>query len=45
MSDFCYGRPMLSRIFRQAELMDRVIPSFLSTLSAQKIRGSRVLLK
>jgi len=25
--------------------MDRVIPSFLSTLSAQKIRGTRVLLK
>lgn len=25
MSDFCYGRPMLSRIFRQAELMDRVM--------------------
>ena len=27
------------------ELMDRVMPSFLSTLSAQKIRGTRVLLK
>ena len=25
MSDFCYGRPMLNRIFRQAELMDRVM--------------------
>lgn len=25
MSDFCYGRPMLERIFRQAELMDRVM--------------------
>lgn len=25
MSDFCYGRPMLDRIFRQAELMDRVM--------------------
>jgi len=34
--------PALSSYF---ELMDRVIPSFLSTLSAQKIRGTRVLLK
>jgi hypothetical protein len=34
--------PALSTYF---ELMDRVMPSFLSTLSAQKIRGSRVLLK
>jgi hypothetical protein len=25
VSDFCYGRPMLNRIFRQAELMDRVM--------------------
>ena len=25
MSDFCYGRPMLERIFRQAELMDAVM--------------------
>jgi hypothetical protein len=25
VSDFCYGRPMLERIFRQAELMDRVM--------------------
>jgi len=25
MSDFCYGRPMLERIFRQADLMDRVM--------------------
>ena len=25
MSDFCYGRPMLERIFRQTELMDRVM--------------------
>jgi hypothetical protein len=25
--------------------MDRLIPSFLSTLSSQKIRGTRVLLK
>ena len=25
MSDFCYGRPMLDRIFRQAELMDQVM--------------------
>jgi hypothetical protein len=34
--------PALSTYF---ELMDRIIPSFLSTLSAQKIRGTRVLLK
>jgi hypothetical protein len=34
--------PALSSYF---ELMDRLIPSFLSTLSTQKIRGSRVLLK
>ena len=25
MSDFCYDRPMLDRIFRKAELMDRVM--------------------
>jgi hypothetical protein len=34
--------PALSTYF---ELMDRVMPAFLSTLSAQKIRGTRVLLK
>jgi hypothetical protein len=34
--------PALSSYF---ELMDRVMPAFLSTLSAQKIRGTRVLLK
>ena len=34
--------PALSSYF---ELMDKVIPSFLSTLSTQKIRGTRVLLK
>ena len=34
--------PALSTYF---ELMDRIIPSFLSTLSAQKIHGTRVLLK
>lgn len=34
--------PALSSYF---ELMDRLIPSFLSTLSRQKIRGTRVLLK
>jgi hypothetical protein len=34
--------PALSTYF---ELMDRVMPSFLNTLSAQKIRGTRVLLK
>ena len=34
--------PALSTYF---ELMDRVMPSFLTTLSAQKIRGTRVLLK
>jgi hypothetical protein len=25
MSDFCYSRPLLDRILRQAELMDRVM--------------------
>jgi len=34
--------PALSTYF---ELMDRVMPSFLSTLSAQKIRGTRILIK
>jgi hypothetical protein len=34
--------PALSTYF---ELMDRVVPAFLSTLSAQKIRGTRILLK
>ena len=34
--------PALSSYF---ELMDRLIPSFLSTLSTQKIRGSRILLQ
>ncbi|HZA37419.1 MAG TPA: hypothetical protein VE505_20955 [Vicinamibacterales bacterium] len=34
--------PALSSYF---ELMDRLIPSFLSTLSTQKIKGSRILLK
>ena len=34
--------PALSSFF---ELMDRLLPTFLNTMSAQKIRGSRVLLK
>jgi hypothetical protein len=34
--------PALSSYF---ELMDRLVPSFLSTLSAQKIKGSRILMK
>jgi hypothetical protein len=34
--------PALSSYF---ELMDQIMPSFLSTLSTQKIRGTRVLLK
>jgi len=34
--------PALSSYF---ELMDRVLPGFLNTLSSQRIRGSRVLLK
>jgi hypothetical protein len=34
--------PALSSYF---ELMDRLVPSFLSTLSAQRVRGTRVLLK
>ena len=34
--------PALSSYF---ELMDRLVPDFLSALSSQKIRGTRVLLK
>jgi hypothetical protein len=34
--------PALSSFF---ELMDRLLPTFLNTMSAQKIRGTRVLLK
>lgn len=34
--------PPLSSFF---ELMDRLLPTFLNTLSAQKVRGSRTLLK
>jgi hypothetical protein len=34
--------PALSSYF---ELMDRIVPAFLGTLSSQKIRGTRVLLK
>jgi hypothetical protein len=34
--------PALSSYF---ELMDRLVPNFLSALSSQKVRGSRVLLK
>ena len=34
--------PALSSYF---ELMDEIIPRFLSTLSTQKVRGSRVLIK
>jgi hypothetical protein len=34
--------PALSSFF---ELMDRLLPAFLNTLSAQKIKGTRVLLK
>ena len=34
--------PALSSYF---ELMDRLVPNFLNTLSSQKIRGTRVLLE
>ena len=34
--------PALSSYF---ELMDKLLPSFLNTLSTQRIRGSRMLLK
>ena len=34
--------PALSSYF---ELMDKLIPSFLNTLSTQKVRGTRILLK
>jgi hypothetical protein len=40
--DAAQNTPALSSYF---ELMDRVIPAFLGTLSSQKIRGTRVLLK
>jgi hypothetical protein len=40
--DVQQNTPALSSYF---ELMDRMIPSFLSTLSTQKIRGTRILLK
>ena len=34
--------PALSSYF---ELMDEMVPRFLNTLSTQKVRGSRVLIK
>ena len=34
--------PALSSYF---ELMDRLVPNFLSALSSQKIKGTRILLK
>jgi hypothetical protein len=34
--------PALSSYF---ELMDKIVPNFLSALSSQKIKGTRVLLK
>jgi len=34
--------PALSSYF---ELMDRIVPDFLGTLSSQKIKGTRILLK
>jgi hypothetical protein len=34
--------PALSSYF---ELMDRIVPTFLSALSSQRIKGTRVLLK
>src|SRR5687768_10024168 len=40
--DASQNTPALSAYF---ELMDRYLPSFLSALSSQKIRGTRVLLK
>jgi hypothetical protein len=40
--DAAQNTPALSSYF---ELMDRVIPVFLGTLSSQKIRGTRILLK
>lgn len=40
--DATQNTPALSAYF---ELMDRYLPSFLSALSSQKIRGTRVLLK
>ena len=40
--DATQNTPALSSYF---ELMDRILPGFLGTLSSQKIRGTRVLLK
>lgn len=40
--DSARNTPALSSYF---ELMDRLIPSFLSTLSAESIKGTRILLK
>jgi hypothetical protein len=40
--DVQQNTPALSSYF---ELMDRVLPTFLNTLSTQKVRGTRVLLK
>jgi len=34
--------PALSAYF---ELMDKVLPSFLTTLNTQRIRGTRILIK
>ena len=42
LSGLSSRRPALSSYF---ELMDRLIPSFLGSLSTQRIRGTRVLLK
>ena len=40
--DASQNTPALSSFF---ELMDRMLPSFLGTLSSETIRGTRILLK
>ena len=42
LNDAQQNNPALSSYF---ELMDRIVPDFLSALSTQKVRGTRVLLK
>ena len=38
MTDFCYSRPMLSRVLQQAELMDRMM----ARLGVDPVAGARL---